>query len=77
MSFDLPGAEFFSTNFCEDCGSPMPVVAEAFGMVMIPAGALDQDPGLRPQAHIYVDSKANWVEIEDDFTQFAEMPPAL
>jgi hypothetical protein len=36
---------------------------------MIPAGGIDQDPGIRPQAHIRVGSKAPWVEITDDLTQ--------
>jgi hypothetical protein len=37
-------------------------------------GSLDDDPGLRPQAHIFVGSKAIWYEIADDLPQFAEYP---
>ena len=73
--FKLPEAEFFHTSFCKSCGSIMPTVAEPVGMVMIPAGSLDQDPGVRPTAHIYVESKANWVDITDELLQFPEMPP--
>jgi hypothetical protein len=43
-------------------------------VVLIPAGALDQDPGIRPQAHIYVGSKAAWFEITDELLRFEEMP---
>jgi hypothetical protein len=43
-------------------------------VAVIPAGALDVDPGMRPQANIYVDYKAPWFEITDDLPQFAEMP---
>lgn len=38
--------------------------------VMIPAGAIDQDPGISPQAHIHVASKASWDKITDDLPQF-------
>lgn len=41
---------------------------------MVPMGAIDQDPGLRPQAHIYTGSKAPWFEITDDLPQFQAMP---
>ena len=48
----------------------MPVHLEDSNRVMIPAGAIDQDPGIRPQSHIWVGSKAPWVEITDDLPQF-------
>jgi hypothetical protein len=38
-------------------------------MFMIPAGSIDQDPGIRPQAHLNVSSKASWVEINDGLPQ--------
>jgi hypothetical protein len=73
--FKLPEAKYFVTTFCRDCGSPMPKAFPDFDMVMIPAGSLDQDPGCRPQAHIYVGSKAAWDEITDDLPQFEESAP--
>ena len=39
-----------------------------------PAGSLDEDPGMRPQAHIFVGSKAPWFEITDQLPQFKEFP---
>jgi hypothetical protein len=44
-------------------------------VVSVPAGSLDSDPGISPNGHIYVDSKAPWFEITDDWPQFAQMPP--
>lgn len=73
--FHLPGADFFIQTFCRDCGSVMPTVHEERGVTMVPAGSMDQDPGVKPQAHIYVGSKAPWFEITDDLIQFEEMPP--
>lgn len=72
--FQLPGAAFFGNSFCETCASPVPRDVAAAPLVLIPAGPLDDDPGLQPQAHIYVASKAPWFEISDDLPQFPKMP---
>jgi hypothetical protein len=40
----------------------------------LPLGTLDDDPGIRPQMHIYVASKASWFTISDDLPQFAVLP---
>jgi len=29
-------------------------------MVVIPAGSLDSDPGIKPEARIFLDSHAEW-----------------
>jgi hypothetical protein len=51
-------------GFCARCGSMLPNVdgERAF----MPTGCLDDDPGVRPIAHIFVGSKAPWDEIGDD-----------
>jgi hypothetical protein len=38
----------------------------------LPLGTLDDDPGVRPSAHVWVSSKAPWWEITDDLPQHAE-----
>ena len=38
-------------------------------------GTVKGDPGLRPEAHIFVSSKAPWYEITDHLPQFDEWPP--
>ncbi len=38
-------------------------------------GTITGDPELRPEAHIFVGSKARWYEITDDLPQFDEWPP--
>jgi hypothetical protein len=60
--------------FCRVCGSNMPVLEDG-GEVNIPAGTLDDDPGVRPIVHIFVGAKAPWFEIEDGLPQFEEFPP--
>jgi hypothetical protein len=74
--YALPGAERFGVAFCRRCGSGVPRPAPAFDVVVVPAGSLDSDPGLRAQAHIFVDSRASWDVIADDgIPRFAELPP--
>jgi hypothetical protein len=48
---------------CARCGSPAPMLHPTGGSYWIPAGLLDEDPGVRVAGHIYVDSKAPWDEI--------------
>ena len=59
--------------FCSTCGSSL------FGgdwpdgpQVSIRMGTFDDDPGIRPQFHTFVDSRAPWDTITDDLPQYAE-----
>jgi hypothetical protein len=64
-------------GFCRTCGSSLPLPDPAEKMFFLPAGTLDDDPGVRPAAHIFTASKARWVEIRDDLPQFDEYPPGF
>ena len=44
---------------------------------VIPAGSLDDDPGVRPALHIFVASKAPWFEIADDLPRYDEYAPGM
>ena len=74
-SYKVPGAKFFAQIFCTTCGSPMPRVDPSRGIVVIPMGALDTDPNVRPRNHIFVASKAPWFEITDPLPQSPEQQP--
>jgi hypothetical protein len=66
----------YRRGFCRQCGSPMPLLDPEQPYVVIPAGALDDDPGTRPFRHIFVGVKATWFEITDDLPQFTgHVPP--
>lgn len=71
--FDLPGAERFGANFCGDCGSLVPRLSTVAGW-NIPAGSLDDDPGIAPDQHIFAGSKAPWFDIHDSLVQHDEYP---
>jgi hypothetical protein len=61
--FALPVREqppAYCTFFCSRCGSPTPEPAPRGAWTEIPAGLLDDDPGLRPDRHIFVDYAAPW-----------------
>jgi len=62
-------------SFCRTCGSAAPMLLPETGMVIAPAGELEQDPGVRPQMHIFVGSKAPGYVITDDLPQYEEYPP--
>jgi hypothetical protein len=64
-SYRLPEAKFFTNCFCSACGGKVPRVDPSRAFAIVPAGSLDQDPGARPQMHIFVGSKAPWHEIGD------------
>ena len=62
--------------FCSRCGSPVYSRTTADpDHLRIRLGLLDQDPGRRALAHVWVSSKAPWFEITDELPQFPEAPP--
>jgi len=62
-------------GFCRTCGSIVPVLSPDRVSVVIAAGTLDDDPGVRPVLHIFCGSKAPWWEIPDDLPHFDEWVP--
>ena len=72
--YKVPEARYFAVAFCKRCGGAAPRLSRERGFVVVPAGSLDVDPGVRAQAHIYVGFKAGWFDITDDLPQFAEAP---
>ncbi len=71
-SYEAPILEHppaYRTNFCSRCGSPVPLSPEGAPWFEIAAGLLDDDPGVRPDRHIYVDYMAGWLEIDDALPQ--------
>lgn len=64
--------------FCRRCGSSLfggdwPDGAE----ISIRFGAFDDDPGIRPEYHSFVDSRAAWDRIEDELPQYPGCPPRI
>jgi hypothetical protein len=62
----------WQTVFCRSCGSPLPQKLRGAAAYWVPAGLLDDDPGLRIGAHIFVGSRAPWDEISGSAPRFDE-----
>ena len=73
-SYKLPEAQHFTQVFCKTCGSLMPRVDPGRDIAVIPLGSLDDDPGIKPIAHIHTNSMAGWHDITDDTPQKPEGP---
>lgn len=64
----------FARTFCSVCGSNVPTDAKTRGLVVVPAGCLDSDVDITPQAHIFMNSKGNWDDHLSDVPAFETMP---
>jgi hypothetical protein len=62
-SFTLPVREAppaYGVRFCSRCGSVVPDPAPEGEWLEVPAGLLDDDPGVGVDRHIFVDFAAPW-----------------
>lgn len=73
--FEPSEAKHFATSFCKECGSSMPWLAQSGGAVVIPAGTLDEDPGIRPSQNIFWKDRADWSENVESLPSYDELPP--
>lgn len=69
------GSDGWHDERCEKCGSFLYAVVRDGNFVHVAMGTLMDDPTIRPQAHIFVGSKATWFEITDDLPQYEEHIP--
>jgi hypothetical protein len=75
--YKLPTAKNFGKWFCSRCGSPLPRVTRNGTMVVVPAGSLNSDPGIKPSDRIFWTSRASWSCGSDDLPTHPEYPPNL
>ncbi|TEW45105.1 GFA family protein [Psychromonas algicola] len=71
--YRLEGSNF-SRNFCSTCSSVLPIHAKTRDIIVVPAGCLDTDVDIQPQAHIHTASKGNWDKVLNDIPCFEQMP---
>jgi hypothetical protein len=58
-TFQLSGSRHVK-SFCSHCGSALPVPQPEIGLLVVPAGSLDSQFDMRPNAHICCSSRASW-----------------
>jgi hypothetical protein len=59
-AYKIPEAKRFTRCFCSVCGSALPRYVKETDFIVIPAGSLDSDPTILPQARIFWDSRVKW-----------------
>ena len=70
-----PLTKYFATAFCKTCGSSLPWQSKGRDTMVIPAGTLDDDPGIKPVNNVFYASKAPWHVVASDLPTFDELPP--
>lgn len=60
--------------FCSRCGSHLMAERPAMPLVIVRVATLDEDPGTRPQAHIWQEHDKPWLNWEG-IDGFAQWPP--
>ena len=68
-------SEHVRRSFCGECGSNLLFSFDSLpDAIWVSVGTLDDDPGMRPEAHIFVASGATWHAITDALPQFDGYP---
>ena len=60
----------YQSHFCMQCGSPVPPPNSHDTNIEIPVGLFDNDPGVQPDKHIFIEFLPSWDTITDDLPQF-------
>ena len=71
--FDVPSTRH-TKCFCVTCGSALPYHTSNGQLLVVPAGSLDSEVSVRPNAHIFVGSRAAWDSALDAIPGFEELP---
>lgn len=72
--YKVPEAKRFTRQFCGNCGSSVARFVPELNAVVIPAGSLDSEPPIQPQARIFWGSRAAWSCDGDDLPRYTEYP---
>ncbi len=72
-TYQLPATRH-QKSFCKHCGSAVPNLQAAGKLLVVPAGSLDSPVDIRPNAHICVDSRANWDPLSENIPVIGGLP---
>ena len=72
--FELDAEPGFLTAFCKNCGSSLPSMSSTGGFWVVPAGSLDDDPGVTPRRNIFWGSRAPWFLDTGTLARHEELP---
>jgi hypothetical protein len=74
-AFKVPEAKRFTNQFCDTCGGRLPRQPPDSDTVLIPAGSLDDEAPISPQARIFTGSRASWSCYGDELPVHDGAPP--
>ena len=73
--FELDSASYFARSFCAECGAAVPWISRRDARtVVIPAGALDDEPDIHPQQRIFCADRASWSNDIESVAGFERLP---
>ena len=71
--FNLPSTKH-AKSFCSTCGSALPSMQMDGKLLVVPAGSLNSEILIRPDAHLFVSSKARWDEALEKVLMIEKLP---
>lgn len=71
-NYKHPSREF-SKAFCKECGSAVPFINKTRTSLIVPAGSLNENPGIQPQANIFISEEACWLKSGLQAESFSEL----
>ncbi|HVK62653.1 MAG TPA: GFA family protein [Bdellovibrionales bacterium] len=72
-TFNLPSTRHMK-SFCKTCGSALPSQQMEGKLLVVPAGSLNGEIALKPNAHIFCSSQARWAKDLEDIQRFEKYP---
>ena len=72
-TYNLPATRH-TKSFCSKCGSALPYTQEDGEWIAVPAGSLDDKVPIKPNAHIFTASKADWDQDLENVPQIEKFP---
>ena len=73
QTFTVPSSRHVK-SFCKTCGSALPNLQMDGNLLVVPAGSLDGEVDMQPDAHLFLGRKANWDNALDDLPGFERLP---
>ena len=72
--YAVADAKYHATAFCDRCGSKLPWRPQGGKIIVVPAGTLDDSPGIQPVQNIFYASRAGWFVPSGDLPSHDELP---
>lgn len=74
--FNLPATRHCK-SFCSTCGSALPIMQINGELLVVPAGSLNSEVPIRPEAHLFTLSKASWDHALETVPRVERYPGAV